>query len=221
MTALLALVRDPGGALDLPHYVQIAHALERARFDALLLSDTKLDPLVVLPALASVTDHIGLVADTSGVAPYHLARKLASLDHLSGGRAGWLIDTADGDLVTTEYVEVVRQLWDSFSDKAILRDKANARYYDPDQLRTPHHRGEHFTVRGPLNISRPPQGHPVIFQFGSALLGDVFVDRATDVAEFDTVAAVLGHTATLGDRGPYAGATLRENLGLARPEVVR
>jgi FMN-dependent oxidoreductase (nitrilotriacetate monooxygenase family) len=207
------------GQLDFAFHIELAKILERGRFDALFIADVvaiwghqldslsrtgrgeSFEPLTLLSALSTVTSHIGLVATatTTYNEPYHVARKFASLDHLSHGRAGWNIVTSVVPLEAAnfgrdehlehslryrradEFVDVVRQLWDSFSDKAILRDAVNARYYDPDQLRTPHHRGEHFTVRGPLNISRPPQGNPVLFQAGSSETGKDFAARHGEV----------------------------------------
>jgi len=159
------------------------------------------EPLTLLSGLSLVTEHIGLVATatTTYNHPFHIARKFASLDHLSHGRAGWNIVTSVVPLEAAnfgraehlehelryaraaEFVEVVRELWDSFDDGANVRDKAEARYYDPARLRTPHHRGEHFTVRGPLNISRPPQGHPVLFQAGASPTGRDFAARYGEV----------------------------------------
>jgi FMN-dependent oxidoreductase (nitrilotriacetate monooxygenase family) len=209
----------PGGQLDLDHHIRIAHALERGTFDALFLADVvaiwgqdldslsrtaradHFEPLTLLAALSTVTERIGLVATatTTYNEPFHLARKFASLDHLSGGRAGWNVVTSVVPLEAgnfgrdthlehgsryrraDEFVGVVRALWDSFADGAVIRDRAAGRYYDPAGLRPPHHEDEHFTVRGPLNISRPPQGHPVIFQAGSSETGKDFAARHGEV----------------------------------------
>ena len=135
--------------------------------------------------------HIGLVATatTSYNEPYHMARKFASLDHISGGRAGWNVVTSanlseafnfgreahyehdDRYDRAVEFIEVVRGLWDSWDDDAFVRDRASGRYFDPAKLHYLNHKGEHFSVRGPLNVARPPQGHPVIFQAGSSEVG--------------------------------------------------
>jgi N-acetyl-S-(2-succino)cysteine monooxygenase len=128
------------------------------------------DPLTLLPALAAVTQHIGLVATatTSYNEPYHLARKFASLDHISGGRAGWNMVTSSnvseaynfgreahyehGERYdrAVEFVEVVKGLWDSWEDQAFIRDRESGRYFDPAKLHVLNHKGKHFSVRGPL-----------------------------------------------------------------------
>ncbi|EFC82666.1 LLM class flavin-dependent oxidoreductase [Parafrankia sp. EUN1f] len=209
----------PGGQLDLGHHIRVARILERGTFDALFLADVvaiwghdldslrrtaradHFEPLTLLAALSTVTERIGLVATatTTYNEPFHVARKFASLDHISGGRAGWNVVTSVVPLEAgnfgrdthldhplryrraEEFVGVVRALWDSFADGSVVRDRAAGRYYDPAGLRPPHHAGEHFTVRGPLNISRPPQGHPVIFQAGSSETGRDFAARHGEV----------------------------------------
>lgn len=165
--ALVGGPDEPGGG-RFGCYADLARTLERGRFDALLIGEPAgyFEPLTLLAALSRVTEHIGLVAPASTTRdqPFHVARKFASLDHLSAGRAGWHTSAAhDEQGRAAEFAQVVRALWDSFDDGAVVRDKAAGRYYEPAGLRTPHHRGEHFAVRGPLNISRPPQGHPVAF----------------------------------------------------------
>ncbi|WP_261574180.1 LLM class flavin-dependent oxidoreductase [Frankia gtarii] len=209
----------PDGGLDLAHHIRVAQTLERGTFDVVFVADllavsgahldslprtarsNTFEPLTLLAALSTVTERIGLVgtASTTYNEPFHVARKFASLDHLSAGRAGWNVVTSvspreaanfgrdthlEHDLRyrrAAEFVDVVRALWDSFDDGAVLRDTAAGRYYDPAGLHTPHHRGEHFTVRGPLSISRPPQGHPVIFQAGSSEAGRDFAARDGEV----------------------------------------
>ncbi|MFF3371557.1 LLM class flavin-dependent oxidoreductase [Streptomyces sp. NPDC002680] len=209
----------PDGQLDFAFHADLARTLERGRFDALFVADVvavwghqldslsrtgraeHFEPLTLLAALALVTDHIGLAATatTTYNHPFHIARKFASLDHISQGRAGWNVVTSVVPLEAAnfghdshlehelryrradEFVQVVKALWDSFDDDAVLRDKATGRYYDPTGLRPPHHEGEHFTVRGPLNISRPPQGHPVVFQAGSSETGREFAARHGEV----------------------------------------
>lgn len=187
-----ALVQGPDGPLDFPFHADLARTLERGRFDTLFIDEDpvherpRAEPLTLLAALALVTEHIGLAATatTTWHHPFPIARKLASLDHISGGRAGWHTVTSADELHNRradEFLRVVKALWDSFDDEAVVRDKAGARYYDPAGLHTPHHRGEHFSVRGPLNISRPPQGHPVVFQAGSAEKGREFAARHGEV----------------------------------------
>jgi len=152
---------------------------------------TSFDPLTLLPALAAVTEHIGLIAtgSTTFDAPYHLARRFASLDHISNGRAGWnIVTTSNPDaalnfglddhmehgaryLRAREFYDVVTGLWDSFADDAFVRDVESGLFFDPDKLHTLHHKGEHFKVRGPLNVGRPVQGWPVIVQAGASDAG--------------------------------------------------
>ena len=144
-----------------------------------------------------MTTHIGLcaTATTSYNEPYHIARKFASLDHISGGRAGWNVVTSSnlneaynfgreqhyehGERYdrAAEFIEVVQGLWDSWDDDAFVRDRASGRYFDPAKLHVLNHKGEHFSVRGPLNVARPPQGHPVIFQAGSSEVGKELAAR--------------------------------------------
>jgi alkanesulfonate monooxygenase SsuD/methylene tetrahydromethanopterin reductase-like flavin-dependent oxidoreductase (luciferase family) len=188
------------GLMDFDFHVELARTLERGRFDTLFIADAlavwghqldslsrtaraeRFEPLTLLAALSTVTSRIGLVATatTTYNEPYHVARKFASLDHLSHGRAGWNIVTSIVPFEAAnfgraehlehslryrradEFVDVVRQLWDS-------------------ELRTPHHEGEHFTVREPRAISRPPQGHPVLFQAGSSDTGRDFAARHGEV----------------------------------------
>jgi len=192
------------------HYAEITQTAERGKFDLMFVADAvatrdgKLealsrwpqymayfDPLTLLPALAVVTTHIGLcaTATTSYNEPYHIARKFASLDHISGGRAGWNVVTSSNVSEAfnfgrerhyehdarydraIEFVEVVKGLWDSWDDDAFVRDRKSERYFDPAKLHYLNHKGEHFSVRGPLNVARPPRGHPVLFQAGSSEVG--------------------------------------------------
>jgi alkanesulfonate monooxygenase len=146
------------------------------------------EPLTLLSALSVVTENIGLVATASTTynEPFHIARKFASLDYLSGGRAGWNVVTSGTEAKAKnfnreqhlehalryerakEFVEVVTKLWDSWEDDAFLRDKDSGIYFEPDKLHVPNHKGKHFSVRGPLNVARPIQGYPVIVQAGSS-----------------------------------------------------
>jgi FMN-dependent oxidoreductase (nitrilotriacetate monooxygenase family) len=195
------------------HYVQIAQTAERAKFDLIFLADAAatrdgalevlsrwpqymayFDPLTLLAGIAAVTQHIGLVATatTSYNEPYNIARRYASLDHMSGGRAGWNVVTSSNQSEALnfgreehfahgeryerarEFVDVVRGLWDSYEDDAFVRDRASARYFVPEKLHHLNHKGTHFKVRGPLNAARPPQGHPVLAQAGSSEVGREF-----------------------------------------------
>ncbi|BBP77813.1 monooxygenase [Pseudomonas sp. Ost2] len=206
-------------SLDFDHFKAIAQTAERGRFDALFVADVvalwghhhdalsrtaraeHFEPLTLMSALAAVTTHIGLIATatTSYNEPYHIARKFASLDHLSGGRAAWNlvtsvvsdeawnfgrenhIDHGDRYQRAEEFHDVVKGLWDSWDDDAFVRDKRSGQYFDPDKLHTLNHRGEHFRVRGPLNVARPPQGHPVLVQAGASEAGKTLAARVAEL----------------------------------------
>ncbi|THT98100.1 LLM class flavin-dependent oxidoreductase [Lampropedia puyangensis] len=204
---------------DLQHYVEIARIAERGRFDMLFFGDSlgfqypedealgrtsrvlRPDPLTVLAALVPVTQHIGLVAtaSTSFIPPYLLARQFATLDHLSGGRAGWNIVTSTSDTeawnmglaglpehderyrIAEEFMQVAKGLWDSWEDDAFVADKATGRYFDPAKLHVLGHEGHYFRSRGPLNAPRPVQGYPVLIQAGSSSAGGQFAARHAEV----------------------------------------
>lgn len=160
----------------------------------------RLEPLTLLSALAVATEHIGLVGTltTSFNQPFNVARRLSSLDLISKGRAGWnVVTSGDGgtagnysldehyDYATRygralEHVEVVKALWDSYEDDAFPRDKKNRKFLDPSKLHTLDHRGEYFSVVGPLNIERSRQGQPVIFQAGDSDQGRDLGARIAD-----------------------------------------
>lgn len=219
----VAAWRHEGAQIDagtnFPHYVRLAQAAERAKFDLVFLADAVatrdgnlealsrwpqymayFEPLTLMSALAAVTSRIGLVmtATTSYNEPYHIARKFASLDHISAGRAGWNVVTssnaseafnfgrdehiAHGERYdrASEFVQVVKRLWDSYDDDAFVRDRASGRYFEPSKLHILNHKGTHFSVRGPLNVARPPQGSPVLFQ---ASASDAGKDLAGQIAE--------------------------------------
>ena len=172
----------------------------------------RFEPLTLLAALAMVTRHLGLGATVSTTfgEPYHVARLFASLDHLSGGRAAWNVVTSASataarnfgkalpahDLryaMATEFVDVVRGLWDTWDADALVGDKATGRFLDPTKVRALNHQGRFYTVKGPLNIARPPQGHPIIIQAGGSPAGQELAARSADVVfsvvNGDTVAA--------------------------------
>lgn len=148
----------------------------------------RFEPLTVLSALAAITSRLGLVGtvSTSYSEPFTVARQFASLDHLSNGRAGWNVVTSplEGSAknfsrekhpehalryrIADEYLDVVKGLWDSWEEDAFTRDKATGQYFDPAKLHTLDHHGDFFQVAGPLNISRTPQGRPIIFQAGAS-----------------------------------------------------
>ncbi|NTF66044.1 LLM class flavin-dependent oxidoreductase [Rhizobium rhizogenes] len=149
------------------------------------------EPVTLLSALAVATSRIGLVGTvtTTYYEPYFVARQFASLDHLSKGRAGWNVVTSSNGAEAlnysrrehpphalryqraTEFVDIVKGLWDSWDDDAFLFDKEGGRFFSPDKVHLLDHSGQHFKVRGPLAVSRPPQGHPVIVQAGSSDTG--------------------------------------------------
>ncbi len=201
------------------HYVELAQTAERAKFDMIFFADNlgvreahidalsrsaqyiaNFEPITLISALAAVTERIGLTctASTSYNEPFHVARKFASLDHISGGRAGWNLVTS-GQAVearnfgrdfhfghaeryrrANEFAEVVTALWDSWDDDAFVRDKESGQFFDPAKMHFLDHKGQHFQVRGPLNIPRPPQGRPVIVQAGTS---DDGMDVAARFAE--------------------------------------
>ena len=161
---------------------------------------SRFEPLTLLAALAMETTHIGLAAtlSTTYSDPYTVARQFASIDHLSRGRAGWNIVTSplegsalnysrpehpEHDLryrMADEYLEVAKGLWDSWEDDAFVRDKASGRFIDASKMHRLNHRGEFYSVQGPLNISRCPQGRPVLIQAGSSEAGKDFAARQAD-----------------------------------------
>lgn len=197
--------RRPGSRAEevpgLDYLTDIAQMAEAAKLDALFFGDVVhatstmrgdtmmngfYEPMTTLAALAARTSRIGLIGtmSTSLNEPYNVARQLASLDHLSNGRAGWnIVTSADGfqnfGMENTpppedryrraaEFVNVVQALWDSWSDDAVIADREAGHWLDTDRLRPIDFVGEHFAVAGPLNMPRPPQGHPVLVQAGSS-----------------------------------------------------
>ncbi|ANG96978.1 LLM class flavin-dependent oxidoreductase [Brucella pseudogrignonensis] len=160
----------------------------------------RFEPLTLLSALAMVTDKIGLAATASTTygEPYHTARAFASIDHLSHGRAAWNIVTTsyartannfskshpehdERYAVAEEFVDVVRGLWDSWDDDAFPKDKENGVYADPNKVHVLNHAGKYYSVQGPLNIPRSPQGHPVLIQAGSSGPGQDLAARIADI----------------------------------------
>ena len=202
---------DPGGASDFSHFLNVARLAEAAKFDMVFLADgigirakdeppgslcrsaqtAELEPLTLLSALAPMTTHIGLVATASTTynEPYHIARKYASLDRISGGRAGWNIVTSWSDAEAqnfnrdqhldygtryeraAEFVEVVKGLWDSWDADALVRDKESGIFFDAAKLHVLNHQGKHFKVKGPLSVARSPQARPVLVQAGASEAG--------------------------------------------------
>lgn len=209
----------PDANFNFPALKQFIQKLEQGKFDAFFMADhlavlnlpinalkrshtvTSFEPLTLLSALAGVTEHIGLIATASTTyeQPYHVARRFASLDHISGGRAGWnIVTTYNPDAALNfgleeelehgdryrrarEFYDVVVGLWDSFADDAFIRDVESGVYFDPAKMRVLNHKGEHFSVRGPLNIARPIQGYPVIVQAGASEAGRQLAAETAEV----------------------------------------
>ncbi len=215
--------RYPGAYADanfnFAHMKSFAQKLEAAKFDAFFMADhlavlnmpiealrrshtvTSFEPFTLLSALAAATDRIGLVATASTTfdEPYHVARRFASLDHISGGRAGWnIVTTANPDAALNfglddmvehgeryvrarEFFDVVTGLWDSFADDAFIRDAKSGIFFDPGRMHVLDHKGPELKVRGPLNIARPPQGWPVIVQAGQSEPGRQLAAETAEV----------------------------------------
>ncbi|MRT26836.1 NtaA/DmoA family FMN-dependent monooxygenase [Enterobacteriaceae bacterium RIT697] len=160
----------------------------------------RFEPITLLSALSLVTKKIGLVAtlSTSYSEPFTVARQFASLDHLSGGRVGWNVVTSplEGSAknfsrnthpehderyrVASEYLQVVKGLWDSWEGDAFVRDKQSGEFFAADKLHTLNHQGHYFSVQGPLNVGRSPQGRPIVFQAGASEAGKAFAAEAAD-----------------------------------------
>lgn len=175
----------------------------------------RFEPIALLSALAAVTDNIGLAGtiSTSYSDPFTVARQLASLDNISQGRAGWNVVTSPlaGSSrnfgrehpehalryqIAAEYISVVQGLWDSWEDDAFIRDRDSGVFFDASKLHTLNHQGEFFSVEGPLNIQRSPQGQPVIFQAGASDTGIVLAGKSAD--------AVFTNARTLVEARSYA-----------------
>ncbi|MBB2926631.1 LLM class flavin-dependent oxidoreductase [Paraburkholderia silvatlantica] len=203
---------NPKSIIDLAFFTKIAQTAERGKLDAVFLSDAlalrghahgpaqSLEPTVLLTALAAVTRHVGLIgtASTTFNDPYNLARRFASVDHLSAGRVAWnAVTTYDTDAAgnfgggaaldktaryerAAEFVDVVQKLWDSWEDDALIADRTSGRYADPTRVHAIAHDGPHFQVRGPLNLPRSPQGRPVLVQAGGSEAGVALAARHAD-----------------------------------------
>ncbi|MDH7786968.1 FMN-dependent oxidoreductase (nitrilotriacetate monooxygenase family) [Ochrobactrum sp. 19YEA23] len=209
----------PDANFNFHHLKSFAQKLEAAKFDAFFMADhlavlnmpeealkrshtvTSFEPFTLLSALAAVTDKIGLAATASTTfdEPYHIARRFASLDHISQGRAAWnIVTTSNPDAALNfgkeehlvhderykrarEFFDVVTGLWDSFADDAFLRDQQSGIYFDPSRMHVLDHKGDDFNVRGPLNIARPVQGWPVIVQAGQSEPGRQLAAETAEV----------------------------------------
>ncbi|ACD20951.1 LLM class flavin-dependent oxidoreductase [Paraburkholderia phytofirmans] len=210
---------DPHANFSLDQMRRSIRRLEAAKFDAFFMADhlallnmpiaalmrshtvTSFEPFTLLSALSAVTERIGLIATASTTfdAPYHIARRFASLDHISGGRAGWnVVTTANPDAalnfgyesqmdhddryeLAREFVDVVTGLWDSFADDAFVRDTESGVFVNPARIHAISHKGPSLKVRGPLNIARPPQGWPVIVQAGASPAGRQLAAETAEV----------------------------------------
>jgi len=209
----------PDANFNFAHIRQLAQTLERGRFDAFFMADhlavlnmpiealqrshtvTSFEPFTLLSALAQHTQHIGLVATASTTfdEPFHIARRFASLDHLSEGRAGWnIVTTSNPDAALNfgrddhmahderyararEFHDVVTGLWDSWADDAFERNVESGRFFDPARLHVLNHKGKYLSVRGPLHIARPVQGWPVIVQAGASEPGRQLAAETAEV----------------------------------------
>ncbi|MCJ2135317.1 LLM class flavin-dependent oxidoreductase [Methylobacterium sp. J-026] len=219
----------PDAFIDIDHVVRVARVAERGKLDAIFLADTPaindridyrpfnaLEPTVVLASVAAVTRHIGLIATASTTynEPYNLARRFATLDLVSRGRAGWnVVTTADAAAGRNfgfagaaehggryararEFTDVVHALWDSWEDDAFLGDKASGRFVDPGKVHAVDHRGAYYSVAGPLTVPRGPQGRPVTFQAGGSEDGRELAAATAD--------AVFSLAQTIDDGVAYA-----------------
>ncbi|MEV4478424.1 LLM class flavin-dependent oxidoreductase [Micromonospora coxensis] len=238
---------DPRRVADVRHFVELARIAERGTLDSVFLADglavgpavrhniqAVFEPLTLLSALAVATEHIGLIGTVSTTynEPFNLARKFASLDHLSGGRAGWNIVTsaqareawnfnlddhpahAERYRRAAEFVDVAVKLWDSWEDDALLLDTAAGIFADTDRVHEIGHHGERFQVRGPLNTPRPPQGRPLLVQAGSSADGVAFAARYAE--------AVFTAQQTLADGQRFYAALKQATAAAGRdPDLVK
>ncbi len=220
----VAAWRHPGAdteaGVNFGQLARAAQTAERGLFDLFFLADSaamgvfgskdaqsrmgkvvKFEPITVLSALAAVTTHIGLVGTVSSTFhdPYILARQFASMDQISGGRAGWNLVTSNNEAEALnhsrdrhmahadrydraiEFAAVVQGLWESWDEDAFIRDQASGIFYDPAKVHPLHHKGRHFSVRGPLNVARSPQGRPVLVQAGASDTGRDVAARTAEV----------------------------------------
>lgn len=213
-----------GAESSFPIFVDVARRAEAAKLDAVFFADSVtvqpvdliarkdpqadfvhrgaagLEPMTLLPALAAVTTRLGLIATgtTTYNEPYHIARRFATLDQISGGRGGWNLVTSQTESEAQnfgfeshlehddrydragEFFDVVAGLWDSWDEGAVVEDKASARMLDTSRVRILDHRGKHFRVRGPLNVLRSPQGRPIVVQAGASEPGKTLAARVAD-----------------------------------------
>ncbi|MDO9711447.1 NtaA/DmoA family FMN-dependent monooxygenase [Paracraurococcus lichenis] len=243
--------RWPGGApgdfADPAFYIRTARLAERATFDAVFLADNpalsdrpeyrpfqSLEPTILLAAIAAATERIGLIATISSTynEPYNLARRIATLDHTSHGRAGWnVVTTADRQTAANfgqrgvqphqdryaragEFTQVVKALWDSWEDDALIGDADTARFVDIGRVHRIDHEGTYFSVRGPLNVPRPPQGRPILVQAGGSEDGRELAAEHAD--------AVFSVAHALADAEEYATDLARRarRFGRRRDDIL-
>ncbi|WP_438026628.1 LLM class flavin-dependent oxidoreductase [Sorangium sp. So ce233] len=238
---------DPFANTNVEHFKNLARIAERGKLDSLFLADSPvlwnsvgrrpagtLEPTVLLAALAGVTEHIGLIATASTTynEPFNLARRFASLDHLSGGRAGWnIVTTAGVDAArnfnldelpahsdryarAAEFIDVSLKLWDSWGDDAPLGDKESGVWGDDRKIYPPRHVGRYFKVEGALNVPRPPQGYPLLVQAGSSEDGKELAARYAE--------AVFTAQQTLADAQQFYGDLKARVRALGRdPEGIK
>lgn len=228
-------------SVNFGYYKQQAKLAEAAKFDFVFIADSlhihekssphylnRFEPLTILSALAATTENIGLVATVtvSYTEPFQVARQISSLDHISGGRAGWnvvtswLSGTADNFSkgehpphpvryrIAKEHVSVVKGLWDSWEDDAFARNKKTGEFFTPGKLHALNHKGEFFSVKGPLNISRSKQGHPLIFQAGTSEDGRNFAAEYSD--------AIFVHAESLEEAQAYYRDLKKRAVGFGR-----
>lgn len=254
---------DPRAFVDVAHYVRVAQIAEAGKLDAVFLADnaaivdqidfrpiTALEPTVLLASIAAATSHIGVIgtASTSYNEPYNIARRFATLDHVSNGRAGWnVVTTADlasarnfgRDAVpdhaeryarAAEFTEVVKALWDSWEDDAFVGDKASGRFVDVAKVHPVAHRGRYFSVQGPLNLPRSAQGYPVLVQAGGSADGRDLAARHAEAVfsasqSFDESAAyrrdLNARAAAYGRPGVKVLAGLTTIIGATEAEARR
>ena len=246
IAAWLRTEAKPGSQLDFEYYANAAQMAEAAKFDLVFFADAnalrdvdepkgslhrssrnaEFEPLTLLAALAARTRRIGLVATASTTwnEPWHVARKFASIDHISGGRAGWNMVTSWSDLEAQnfgrethpdsparhdrarEFIGIVSGLWDSWEADAIVNDKASQVFFDPAKLHVLDHKGEHFQVRGPLTVPRTPQGRPVLVQAGASDEGQELAAATADVvysSSYDLAAAQAFYASVKGRMARY------------------
>ncbi|MGW4715028.1 LLM class flavin-dependent oxidoreductase [Nocardia sp. NPDC004260] len=238
---------DPYAHTDINYYVELARTAERGKLDSIFFADSpvlmgdpgrrpsgKLEPTVILTAVAVQTSRIGLIAtaSTSYNDPYNLARRFSSVDWVSNGRVGWnIVTTAGADAArnfglddtpdhqlryekAAEFVDVATKLWDSWDDDAIVADKSLGIHADASKVRKIGHHGEFFKVDGPLNVPRSPQGYPVLVQAGSSEDGKNFAARYAE--------AVFTAQQTLEDGKAFYTDLKQRAVALGRdPETIK